>query len=800
MTYTADLLERYIQAASGVMAALAVIALLLLLFRAKKIAGKGSKGRNILYCFLSLVLVGAIIASQVAGSMYASSISNAFTKAAQSDPTVTTTMEDWLGLTRDIADEGMVLLKNEEGLLPLAEGTKLTVLGYAAYNPFFSGSGSGSVSANDSINIIQSLKDAGFEINPVFETASNIWPEKLPDTNPFGYNEGDLFFGDPSLDAYTGDLSFESLKEYSDTAVVVIGRSGGEGYDLTAYTDADYLKLTQNEKDLLQAATEEFDKVIVVLNMANAIQMEGFEGFDIDAFIWAGLPGPYGFASLGRILNGTVNPSGSLPDTWTYVHSSNPAMENFGEQKASGADAFYVDYVEGIYVGYKWFETAFAEGAKVTNTKTGETFDYSQYDSIVAYPFGYGLSYTTFEQKFVDASLEMDPMGTLSFTVEVANTGDVAGKDSVQLYVRAPYTDYDKEHGVEKADVSLCALAKTKLLEPGEREEITLEVRTEDIASYDSSYANEDGSLGAYMLDGGSYAFILGDNAHVAYGVQEATLADTFFYSGDQKRPGDIVAAKDAFADAARGEYLSRKEGFANYKAAMESVSDTVVSTEWEDQTNQYDPAFDEAVTKTYVKGKDYESGGKLTLKDVEGLAPDDPKWDELIAQLSISEMQSLVSDATYRTPNVESIGLGGTSDSDGPLGISSFFNPAMNSVAYPCPTILSGTFNTELAEIFGALVSDQAHNKGVTGWYAPAMDTHRTPYSGRNFEYYSEDGWLGAAMARASVAGARSRGMIVYIKHFALNDQESQRSGGLHTYSNEQAIREIYLKPLSTP
>lgn len=795
MTFTPDKLELYLKIASIVLGILAAGSLCLVIFRRKKISGKSSRGRNILYSVISLVLAAAIIAANVATSIYASSINSAFTKAAEADPDVETTMEDWMALVTDIADEGMVLLKNENDTLPLKEGTAVNVLGYAAYNPFLSGSGSGSVSADDSVTVEKALTEAGFDVNPAPGQA-DIWPEKPEDTNPFGYNDGDLMFGDPSIDSYTGDISFDSLKEYADTAVVVLGRSGGEGYDLTAYTDADYLHLTDNEIDLLKTASDTFDKLIVVLNMANAIQFDGLEDIDIDAIIWTGLPGPYGFSSLGRIMNGTVNPSGSLPDTWVYDHDSSPSRENFGEQAASNADSYYVDYVEGIYVGYKWYETAFAEEAVITNTKTGETFDYKDYDSIVAYPFGYGLSYTTFEQKFDQTPDTIDPQGTMTFDVTVSNTGDVPGKSAVQLYVTVPYTDYDQENNVEKAAVSLCAIAKTGEIEPGGSETVTLEVRSEDIASYDASYANADGTSGAYILDQGDYTFTLGQNAHEAYDTAEVTLDEDYFYTGDDKRNSDQIAAANAFEDTARGEYLSRKDAFANYEAAMNSVSDAVESTEWEDHPDQYDPAYDEAVTKTYEKGTDYAANGSLTLEDVAGLDYDDPKWDELISQLTLEEMQDLVTDALYKTANAFSIGKGGTTESDGPLGISSFFNPAMNSVAYPCLPILSGTFNTELARTFGQLVSDQAHNKGVSGWYAPAMDTHRTAYSGRNFEYYSEDGWLGACIASATVSGARDRGMIVYIKHFALNDQESQRAGRIHTYSNEQAIREIYLKP----
>ena len=795
MTFTADMLEQYAKIACAVFAVIALLALLLLALRAKKIKGKHTTGGNILLSLLSILLVAVIVTANIVTSTYSSSITSAFTKAAESDPTVTTNMDDWMQLVTDIADEGMTLLKNEDGTLPLAPGTKINLLGYAAYNPFLSGSGSGSVSADDSVTIAKSLTAAGFEVNPALDVPG-MWPEKPADTNPYGYNDGDLILGDPDLSAYEGDISFENLKAYSDTAVVVIGRSGGEGYDLTAYTDADYLTLSENELALLKASVETFDKVILILNMANAVELSGIKDLDIDAILWTGLPGPYGFTSLGRILNGTVNPSGSLPDTWVYENASNPALENFGEQKASNADSYYVDYVEGIYVGYKWYETAYAEKAVINTLKSGKTYDFANYEDIVAYPFGYGLSYTTFEQKFEGAAAQIDPMGSLSFEVTVTNTGDVAGKDAIQLYVSAPYTSYDQEQGIEKAAVSLCALAKTGEIAPGESETVTVEVKAEEIASYDSTYDNEDGTLGAYVLEKGTYTFLLGDNCHDAYESAQATLEEDFFYSGENKRPSDVIAAKNVFDDTARGAYLSRANGFANYQEAMESVKDEVESTSWEDETNVYDPALDEVVTKTYKKGTDYAANGNLTLADVAGLDYNDPKWDQLISQLTIEEMQALVTDSMYKTVNVESIGKGGTSDSDGPLGISSMFNPMMNSVAYPCIPILSGTFNTDLAWSFGALVSDQAHNKGVTGWYAPAMDTHRTAYSGRNFEYYSEDGFLGAAMASSTVAGARDRGMIVYIKHFALNDQESQRAGRIHTYSGEQAIREVYLRP----
>ena len=796
---SAELFETYCKIGVAVMAVIVLIALVLLIVRRKKVAGKGGKGASITFGAIGAVLLALIVAATSVTSMYSGSINAVFTKAG-SEYKAETTMEDWRGLVTEIADEGMVLMENENSTLPLKSGTKINLLGYCAYNPIYSGSGSGSVAAEDAVSIEQALKLAGFEVNtaPVSE---GVYPVAEAQAATMGFFTANLSIDDPSVDSYKGTASFENLKSFSDTAVIVLGRSGGEGYDLTAYDEGNYLALSKNEEDLLEKATATFDKVIVVLNCANAIQFDKLATYDIDAIVWTGLPGPYGFESLGRILNGTVNPSGRLADTWVFDHDSSPVSENFGEQQAENAEkSYYVDYVEGIYLGYKWHETAYAEGAVITDLKTGKVFDYkTNYDGIVKYPFGYGLSYTTFEQKIVGGLNSLDPAGSISVEVEVTNTGSVAGKEAVQLYVTAPYTDYDKANGIEKAAVSLIGYGKTGLLQPGEKETVKIEVPVEDFASYDSTFDNGNGTKGAYMLDKGDYVFSIRENAHVALDEVTVSLSSDYHYSGDQKRSSDDQQAYNQFEDAARGEYLSRQNAFANYESAMKSVKPTVESTEWEDNTNVYDPAYDEVVTEPLVKGKDYARSGNLTLEDVKGLDYDDPKWQELISQLTVDEMKSIVTDALYKTPSLYSIGKGGTSDSDGPLGISSMFNPSMNSVAYPCIPVLAGTFNDELAFRFGAYVSDQAHEKGVTGWYAPAMDTHRSAYSGRNFEYYSEDAALGAGIAAAEVAGARDRGMIVYIKHFALNDQETKRSGNLHTYSSEQAIREIYLKPFES-
>lgn len=775
----------------------ACIAAVLLIRRAAKGVTR-KRLFNISATAVTAVSLAIIVAIQYFTSLYSGSINNVMTVYAASEAETNT--DDWKQLAYRIAEEGMVLMENKDEVLPLAEDAKVNLLGYYAYNPFYSGSGSGSVSASDSYSVTASLESAGITNNPAIE-ASGIYASQETDKGEsLGFNTADLHIYEVGADVYTGDVSFESMKAYSDTAVIVLGRGGGEGYDLTAYEDGDYLQLSDNERVLLQNARDSFDKVIVIVNSANAMEMGWVDEYDVDAVVWAGLPGPYGFEALGKILTGEVNPSGHLSDTWIYDNDSNPANENFGEQAASNAEGrYYVDYVEGIYVGYKWYETAYAEKAVITNTKTGEIFDYADYDSVVAYPFGHGLSYTTFEQEITGGSLtDGTALGAdqdYTLEVTVTNTGDVAGKSVVQAYVTVPYTDYDKENGIEKSEVSLVTYGKTGELEPGASEVITLTVSMEDIASYDNTYANADGTKGAYMLDAGEYTFSIRSDSHHEIASVTADLDEDYFYSGENKRSSDQTAATNQFDEAARGEYLSRQDGFANYASAMNAVSDRIEDPSYATTDNLYDASLDDVVTESLVKGTDYAAEGDLTLEDMKGLDYDDPQWDALISQLTVDEMLALTGETLYSSAAAESIDKQSTTDSDGPLGISSMFTTGLITVAFPCVPLLSATFNVDLAREMGNCVADQAEVNRITIWYAPAMDTHRSAYSGRNFEYYSEDATLAAHTAAAEVSGAREKGLIVNIKHFFLNDMETNRAF-VHTYSNEQAIREIYLRP----
>lgn len=707
-------------------------------------------------------------------------------------------LESWKELSLSIAEEGMVLMKNENNALPLSAGEKVNLLGYAAYHPYLSGTGTGLVRSPEPVDIVQALEDVGLAVNPAVENAA-IYGTRKGNTERIGFIPADFSMKDVSVDSFSGEAALERLKDYSDTAILVIGRNGAEGKDLP-YGEEDYLKLNANEETLLAAARENFGKVIVVINSANAMELGWMEDYDVDAVIWAGMPGAYGFTAMAKILTGEVNPSGKLPDTWVYHHDSSPASENFGVQEADNAEErYYLDYVEGIYVGYRWYETAFAEQAVVTNTKTGETFDYSDYDSVVARPFGYGLSYTDFRQEITGGTLaegsRLNAKDVYTLEVTVTNTGERAGKNVVQLYVTVPYTEYDMTHGVEKAAVELIAYGKTGLLQPGASETVLLEIAMEDLASYDSSCQNSDHTRGAYMLDEGEYIFSVRADAHTVYDSVSAQLAEQYFFTGETGRSSDSETAHNHFEEAARGEYLSRQDAFANYESAMNSVRSVIESLDYLETDNGYDASFDAAVEKGYVEGVDYSAPGQLTIEEMKGLDYDDPKWDALIAQMTIEDLMLLAGNTMYSSAAVDSIGKVRTNDVDGPLGISSMFTTGLTSVGFPCVPLLAAAFNTELAYDMGNCAAAQAEFNHVTSWYAPGVNTHRFFYGGRNFEYYSEDALLGAQTAAAEIRGARDGGLTVYMKHFILNDMEQNRAK-LHTYCNEQALREIYLKP----
>ena len=708
-------------------------------------------------------------------------------------------------LSSDIGDEGVVLLKNQDGTLPLTE-KKLNVFGWASTNPCYGGTGSGGVDSSQSISLLAGLENAGFELNTElsdFYTDYNT----VRETGSLDGNTN-WTLPEPSADSYTAEM-MDNAKAFSDTALIVIARIGGEGDDLPTdmstvkyITDEPgmahegdfvagqtYLELSKTERDLVDLVTSNFDNVIVLYNGANAFELGWVDEYEnIRGVVTVAGPGQDGFGSLGRVLSGEVNPSGRLADTYVYDLTKTYNFNNIGSFLYDNTQEFvdkdtdlynlvsFVNYTEGIYVGYKFYETAAVEGL-------------IDYDTMVQYPFGYGLSYTTFEQKMSDLQVSED--GSVSFDVTVTNTGDVAGKDVVEVYFTPPYTN----GGIEKAEVNLLDFGKTGLLDPGASETLTFTFNEEDLASYDDLVNR------AYVLEKGTYNISIRSDSHTVLDSRDFVKDSTVVYDQDNPRSTDQIAATNVFDDA-RGNvtYLSRADHFANYAEATAapasySMPDDVKAVFLNNDT--YNP--EDYNNPDDVMPTTGASNGVM-LADLAGKDYDDPLWNDLLDELTVEDMGTLIAKAGFSTIEIPSIGKVATNEIDGPSGLHSFFNPNMKGYSYPAPTTLACTWNKELAHRLGELIGTEASEVGVNGWYGPAMNIHRSAFSGCNFEYYSEDAQLSGEMAAQTVAAAQERGVYCFLKHFALNDQELNRNNQLCVWANEQAIREIYLKAFELP
>lgn len=701
-------------------------------------------------------------------------------------------------LVEKIADEGIVLLENKDSLLPLNETKKLNVFGWGSTNPCYGGTGSGALSDSyPTVSLLGGLENAGFTLN---NELSEFYTNYRADRPVVGMFEQDWTLPEPPAANYSSEL-IKNAVEFSDTAVVTITRVGGEGADLPrdmgaitynnnsdAYDDfgkdEHFLQLSKTERDMLELVCNNFDKVVLLYNGANALELGFVNDYkQIKSVIWCPGTGQTGFNSLGSILAGEVNPSGKTADTFLYDLQKTPIANNFGtfvygNMKEFKGEVFgrpstptFVNYVEGIYVGYRFYETAAAEGL-------------IDYDSVVAYPFGYGLSYTTFSQKM--GALKRAADGTVSVDVTVKNTGSKAGKDVVQIYYNPPYTN----GGIEKAAANLVAFAKTHELKPGEAQTITLSFTEEEMASYDSS------DNGGYILEAGIYEISLRSDSHNVIDTKEHIITDTIIYDENNGRSTDQTAAVNQFTDAQGDvEYLSRKDSFANYEKATAAPAsydlDAARKAKFVNNSN-YDPgAFNDPADEMPITNA---KNGKA-LEELRGLDYDDPAWEPLLDQLSVNDMQALISLGGFQTPAIKSVDKRSTIDNDGPASINNNFT-GVGSIGFPSAVMIASTWNQELALEFGESIGKMADEMGTSGWYAPAMNIHRSAFSGRNFEYYSEDGFLSGKMAANAVIGAEKKGVYAYLKHFALNDQEDSRNDMLCTWTNEQAIREIYLKP----
>ncbi len=727
-----------------------------------------------------------------------------------------------------LAEEGFVLLKNENAALPMNKGARISVFSKNSVNLSYGGSGSGGFDTSNNKNLYESLNDAGFVTNPTlkrFYESSQSGPVRTANSSDLDNGDNQKIATAETPQSKYTDAVKNSYADYSDAALVVITRIGGEGFDLPRYQgdsegavspDSHYLELDQNEIDLLTAVTDGTCKrVVVVFNTPSSFEAtflkdSAYAAFadKIDAAVWIGFTGSNGITALGEILNGDVNPSGRLVDTWAADFTKNPSFVNFGTgclpdttDKYDGGMYYSVDYEEGIYVGYRYYETR------------GETDGEDWYNANVVYPFGYGLSYTTFDWTVGDASASEIELGTtITVPVTVKNTGSVAGKEVVQLYASAPYT----LGGIEKAHKVLVGFAKTKLLQPGESETVTVSFDPYSTASYDYRDANSNGFSG-YELEAGEYTLYVSRNAHESEKAIALNLA------------ADVQIGTDPTTDS---EVVNRYTDSENFLDSDWQLDTMLSRADWEGtwptpQTAQQhagtDRLYEEIRSEEHNNPTDFDSeeypwfGEKptLTLRDLlpsaeaEGYEPvvsyDDERWEELMMGCDEEEMIALINNGAYHTLAMESVGLPATIHGDGPSGFTCFMSKEQvnGTCQYVSEPVMASTWNinlmNELGEAIGeeGTIGDKATGQPYSSIYAPGVNIHRSPFGGRCSEYFSEDPFISGMMGAAEVQGIQSRGVLPTVKHFVANEQETHRSiGGDLSWLSEQALREIYLKP----
>lgn len=756
-----------------------------------------SKGKKFLIrgeAAIAMVLVVVVCVNMICFGPMATLIGLATGNGTLSDET----NEEAAEVAEEIMEDGIVLLKNES-LLPLNETKKLNIFGWESINPAYGGAGSGGINdLYDIVSLNQGLENAGFSINQELVDFYNNYGADNPEMS---IQKQSWTLPEPPVDTYSDEL-IKSAKEYSDMAVVVLSRKAGEGHNdipmdvkKAAYDNNSdeyddfpegehYLQLSQTERDMVDMVCSNFDNVIVVYNGANQFEL-GFadEYPQIKSVVWCPGTGNVGFNALGKVFSGEVNPSGKTPDTFIYdmttapwwnnaekteyTNLANLAVEGMNAGTAQVYAPAFTNYVEGIYVGYKYYETAAQEGA-------------IDYDKTVQYPFGYGLSYTEFEQKMGELK-EKD--GQISVDVEVTNTGDVAGKDVVEVYYKPSYTN----GGIEKSSANLIEFAKTDLLQPGESQIVTATFSIEDMASYDENNAK------AYVLEKGDYVISINSDSHTVLDQKTYTADKDVVYKGENKRASDDTEATNVFEDA-KGDvtYLSRADHFANYEEATAAPASAELG---EPYVSEYhlNSNFDKT---TYLNDEDVMpttgADNGLTLADMRDADYDDPRWEKLLDQLTVDEMANMIAMAGYQTAAMDSVGKVATLDFDGPAAINNNFT-GVGSIGFPIEVVVASTWNKQLAQAWGECMGKISQEMGAEGWYAPGMNTHRTAFGARNYEYFSEDGVLAGKMGAKAVEGARKYGVYSYIKHFALYEGNAKM---VSVWSNEQAIREIYLKP----
>ena len=797
----------------GVLLVLAII----ITFAVNKKTVKNVGSRKLIHSESWIVaLVGIVVAiSMMLSGPLATLLNNAtLTNYMLSDATVSKANE----LAKEVQSEAITMLKNDDSNLPLSN-KKVNVFGWGSTNPVYGGTGSGSMSDQyDTVSLLDGMKEAGLETNA---DLSKLYTDYRADRPVVAMWSQDWTLPEVPADQYSDSL-LSDAKSFSDEAVVVLTRVGGEGADLPTNMKAktityknnskDYddfqdgehfLQLSKTERDMIDLVTKNFDKVTLVYNGANAFQFDFLSNYpQIKSVLWCPPAGQTGFSALGDVLAGETNPSGKTSDTFVKDLTKTPVFNNTDGAAAASSSSVgtdgafvydnvddlaatytaftgrentvlpsFVNYVEGIYVGYKFYETAADEGL-------------INYDDTVIYPFGYGLSYTSFEQKMGDVSHKD---GKVTFDVTVTNTGDTAGKDVVEVYYNPPYTD----GGIEKASKNLVAFEKTGKLEPGASETVKIEFDDDDMASYDNKDAK------AWVLEKGDYAISIQSDSHHVIDSKRINVADTITYDSESNTHNDDQTVATNQFDYAAGDvtYLSRANHFANYVEATAAPTNFSMSDEVKaafTNNGNYDPTkYDDDSDEMPTTG----AKNGLRLADMYGKDYDDADWEKLLDQLTFDDMDNLIANGGYGTPAVSSVGKIQLTDADGPASLNNNFT-GVGSIGFPASTAFACTWNKDLAKQFGEMIGDMAHDMHVAGWYAPAMNIHRGAFSGRTFEYFSEDSLLSGVMASHELAGAKEKGVYSFMKHFALNDQETNRSNMVCTWADEQAIREIYLKP----
>lgn len=743
---------------------------------------------------------------------------NYFTSAFESEEAA---LETGAGIARQVATEGIVLLSNENEALPLAAGSRVSCFSTSSVNLVMGGSGSGQVDTSSSDDLKTALQKEGFQVNPVlWDFYQNIPKKEMRPAEGYIPRASQLY--EAPWEDYPQAVH-DSFADYGDAAILILSRVGGEHGDIE-YRSFNYLEPDANERELLEQLCrlrEEgvFSRIIVLINAANALEMDFVREYAPDACLRVGALGRYGINATAQILSGSSNPSGRLVDTLCYDHFDNPVMANFApvayeNAKEAGvpgnADTYQV-YQEGIYVGYRYFETRYEDAVM----GTGNAGDYDYADT-VAYPFGYGLSYTDF--RWSDMETEYDRQtDTFAVTVTVTNTGSVPGKETVQIYGRSPYTDYDRQMGVEKAAAILCGYGKTELLAPGQSQTLTVKVPRRELASFDTY------GYGTYILEAGTYYLTAAPDAHSAVNhllaargytpqntggtmtdpgdpalvyswIQEQTDTQTY---GISPSGGEITSRLGA-ADPNRYEgsgstvtWLSRSDWTGTYPTEAARLELTEALTA-DLQNKRYDPSEVDMEQYT-IPTTDADNG--LTLYDMIGKDYDDPDWELLLDQLSFRETVEHIRDAFHGRRAVESVNAPGTRDENGPTGLNtSFIAGGAEGTAFSSADIMASTFNDPLIYEVGRIIGDDCLRAGVSALLGPGVNLHRSAYAGRNFEYFSEDPYLSGNMAAAHAGGVESMGVDTLLKHFALNDCETDRTG-LGVWLNEQTAREIYLK-----